>query len=101
MHAGALMTRDLDGVGRREVPIDRSPPATTSVEHLFLEHAAWVARFLGRIGAPSRDLPDLVQEVFLVAHRRGGFVAGAAKPRTWLAEIAVRVASTARRARRR
>jgi RNA polymerase sigma-70 factor, ECF subfamily len=42
-----------------------------------------------------------VQEVFVVAHRRGGFVPGAAKPRTWLASIAFNVSSVARRSIRR
>jgi RNA polymerase sigma-70 factor (ECF subfamily) len=46
-------------------------------------------------------MEDLVQEVFLVAHRRGGFVPGPARPTTWLAEIALRVWANARRARKR
>lgn len=43
----------------------------------------------------------MVQEVFLVAHRRGGFVPGAARPTTWLAEITLRVVSSGRRRVRR
>lgn len=68
---------------------------------LFRDHAQFVARFLTRQGVMERDVDDLVQEVFLTAHRRGGFAPGPARPTTWLAEIAVRVASTARRTRRR
>jgi len=71
------------------------------VEELFRHHADFVARFLGRLGAGADEIDDLVQEVFLTAHRRGGFVPGSAKPTTWLAEIALRVASNARRSRRR
>lgn len=68
---------------------------------LFRAHAAFVARFLVRMGVHRQDLDDVVQEVFLVAHRAGGFTPGAARPTTWLAEIALRVASDARRRRAR
>lgn len=68
---------------------------------LFRAHARYVADFLARIGVASSDVDDLVQEVFLVVHRKGGFVRAEAKPTTFLAAIAVRVASTARRTRAR
>jgi RNA polymerase sigma-70 factor (ECF subfamily) len=69
---------------------------------LFRDHAAFVANFLHRLGAGPGEIDDLVQEVFLVAHRRGGFIEdGRARPTTWLAEIAIRVASVARRSQRR
>jgi RNA polymerase sigma-70 factor (ECF subfamily) len=71
-------------------------------ETLFRRHADFAANFLHRLGAPAPEIDDLVQEVFLVAHRRGGFVqCGAARPTTWLAEIAIRVASVNRRRTRR
>jgi RNA polymerase sigma-70 factor (ECF subfamily) len=68
---------------------------------LYRAHAQFVARFLLRLGAAGEDVPDLVQEVFLVAHRRGGFTPGRAKPTTWLAEIAFRVSSDRRKKARR
>lgn len=64
-------------------------------------HAGFVTRCLVRLGAPRADLDDLRQEVFLTAHRRGGFVVGEAKPTTWLAAIAVRVLANHRRSRQR
>lgn len=69
---------------------------------LFRLHAPFVAGFLVRLGVGRDELDDWVQEVFLVAHRRGGYVAGPAKPTTWLAAIALRIAMKARddRARR-
>jgi RNA polymerase sigma-70 factor, ECF subfamily len=70
-------------------------------EALYRAHADFVARFLLRLGARGEDVPDLMQEVFLVAHRRGGFELGRAKPTTWLAEIAFRVSSERRRKQRR
>ena len=77
-------------------------PQELSAETLFRRHAAFVASFLVRLGVVRDDIDDLVQDVFLVAHRKGGFVAtGAARPTTWLAMIALRVASEARRRKRR
>lgn len=70
-------------------------------EALYRAHADFVARFLLRLGAPSQDVPDLLQDVFLVAHRRGGFVVDRAKPTTWLAEIAFRVLSDRRKKQNR
>jgi RNA polymerase sigma-70 factor (ECF subfamily) len=82
-----------------------SIPAVTGshldAEALYRAHSEFVARFLLKLGASGQDVPDLLQEVFLVAHRRGGFVMGAAKPTTWLAEIAFRVASDRRKKTKR
>lgn len=66
-------------------------------EELFRRHSGFVARFLTRIGSKKQEIDDLVQEVFLVAHRRGGWQVGPAQPTTWLAEIALRVASSEKR----
>jgi RNA polymerase sigma-70 factor, ECF subfamily len=66
-------------------------------EALFREHGKYVARFLWQLGLAEQDIDDAVQDVFMVVHRRGGFRPGAAKPTTWLAEIAVRVARARRR----
>jgi len=84
----------------QEAPRDEEPEARVSVTELFRAHAPFIAKFLARLGVPPGDVDDLVQEVFLVVHRRG-FVLGDAKPTTYLASIAHRVASTARRTRAR
>lgn len=76
-------------------------PSIRSADELFRAWAPSVARILARLGVPRSDLDDAVQEVFLTAHRRGGFADGAAKEQTWLYEIALRTASNARRRRRR
>lgn len=81
---------------------DSPQPRHHDAAALFRDHAAFVANFLHRLGAGPGEIDDLVQEVFLVAHRRGGFIEdGRARPTTWLAEIAIRVASVARRSQRR
>jgi RNA polymerase sigma-70 factor (ECF subfamily) len=64
---------------------------------LYRRHAPFVARFLVRLGVARADLDDVLQEVFLTAHRLGGYRPGPARPTTWLAAIGVRVASTHRR----
>jgi RNA polymerase sigma-70 factor (ECF subfamily) len=72
-------------------------PRRISAESLFRTHAAFVATFVRRLGCFEDQIDDAVQEVFLTAHRRGGFEEGPAKPTTWLAEIALRVVSTLKR----
>jgi len=72
-----------------------------AVEALFRQHAQFVASFLMRLGTPSQDVEDLLQEVFVIAHRKGGFVKGPAQPRSWLGAIATNVARTGHRSRRR
>ncbi len=64
---------------------------------LFRRHASFVANFLVRMGVPRSDLDDLVQDVFLIAHKNGGYDPGPAKPTTYLAAIAFRAATTHRR----
>ncbi len=71
------------------------------VKELFQAHAPFVAKFLWRMGAPDHEIEDLVQDVFLIAHSRGGFVERQAKATTWLAAIAFRVWSSERRRFRR
>ncbi|MEM9456623.1 MAG: sigma-70 family RNA polymerase sigma factor [Myxococcota bacterium] len=68
---------------------------------LFRRHAGFVANFLSRLGVERCDLDDVVQEVFMVAHRRGGFAPGPARPTTWLADIALKVNANRMRRRRR
>jgi RNA polymerase sigma-70 factor (ECF subfamily) len=66
-------------------------------DELFRNHAAFVARFLSRLGVSSDELDDAVQEVFLVVHRNGGYTPGPATPTSYLASIAIRAAANHRR----
>lgn len=72
-----------------------------TAEALYRAHARFVATFARRLGIAEADVEDVVQEVFIVAHRKGGYEPGAATPRSWLGAITLRVASQARRTRRR
>ena len=56
-----------------------------------------MARLLHRLGVPPREIDDVVQQVFLVVHKNGGYVQGRATPTSYLGAIAVKAASSARR----
>jgi RNA polymerase sigma-70 factor (ECF subfamily) len=73
---------------------------TLDSAELFRRHAPFVAKFILRMGAPRADLDDLMQEVFLIVHRNGGYQPGPAKPTTYLASIAFRLVHTERRKRK-
>jgi RNA polymerase sigma-70 factor (ECF subfamily) len=60
---------------------------------------AW--RLLRRLGVPEASLDDAAQEVFVIVHRRLPDFEGRSTLRTWVAGIALRVASDMRRASRR
>jgi RNA polymerase sigma-70 factor (ECF subfamily) len=93
---GARRFSEGVGVSAQKVravgPRSRTGPATTAPidsEALFKRYARFVATFLHRHGVRGADLDDLVQDVFLTAHRRGGYRPGAASPTTFLAHIAL------------
>ena len=58
---------------------------------LYRAHAPFVAGFVRRMGLAEADVDDAVQEVFVVAFRKGGYQPGAATPRTWLGQISCNV----------
>jgi RNA polymerase sigma-70 factor (ECF subfamily) len=62
----------------------------------YEENVALVWRALFRLGVAKADLPDAVQEVFLVAYRKLPEFEGRSKASTWLVGISYRVASDRR-----
>jgi RNA polymerase sigma-70 factor (ECF subfamily) len=62
----------------------------------YEENVALVWRTLFRLGVAKADLPDAVQEVFLVAYRKLPEFEGRSKISTWLVGISYRVASDRR-----
>ena len=76
------------GIGR-ERPLE--------VAEVHAAHADLVWRSLARLGVRNDDLPDMLQEVFLVVHRRGGSYDGSSKLTSWLFGICLRVAAGYRR----
>jgi RNA polymerase sigma-70 factor (ECF subfamily) len=73
-----------------------------SFRGLYDAHVPFVWRVLRRLGVPEAEADDRTQEVFVVAYRRfAEFEERGHGPRPWLFQIALRVASGARRQRRR
>jgi RNA polymerase sigma-70 factor, ECF subfamily len=68
---------------------------------LFRRYLAFVSHFVLRMGAPVSEVDDIAQEVFEIAHKKGGYLPGPMSPKTWLARIALGVVSTHRRSRAR
>jgi RNA polymerase sigma-70 factor (ECF subfamily) len=90
---------------RAPSPLSAPPPAPASapdVASLYRTYAAKVGRWAARLGGPSIEVEDVVQEVFLVAKRRlitfradgGGSVT------TWLFRCTERIVKAARRKQR-
>ncbi|WP_394844265.1 RNA polymerase sigma factor [Pendulispora brunnea] len=73
-----------------------------SFRSLYDNEVHFIHRNLRRLGVREEDVEDRAQEVFVVAHRRfAEFVDHGYGARSWLFQIALRVAADARRHRRR
>ena len=77
-----------------------SDPHHSQLTSLVREHAGRVRRVLARRGVPASELPDVEQEVFIVAHRKLAAFEGRSSIATWLLGIAANVASQHRRSAR-
>jgi RNA polymerase sigma-70 factor (ECF subfamily) len=64
---------------------------------IYDEHVAFVWRSLRRLGVPESAVKDVVQDVFLVVHRRLGDFEPRAKVTTWLFRICLHAARDQRR----
>jgi RNA polymerase sigma-70 factor, ECF subfamily len=70
-------------------------------DDVYREHFTFVWRAAKRLGASDGSLDDVVQEVFVVVHRRLGDFEGRSSVKTWLFGIALRIVRDHRRAVRR
>jgi RNA polymerase sigma-70 factor (ECF subfamily) len=69
---------------------------------MYEAHVDFVWRNLRRLGVAASEVDDKTQEVFVIAHRRfAEFEDRGHGPRAWLFQMVLRVASEARRHRRR
>ena len=68
---------------------------------IYAAHAQFLWKSLYRMGVSEADLPDAMQEVLLVVHRRLETFDSSSKLTTWLFGICLRVAGGMRRSRRR
>jgi RNA polymerase sigma-70 factor (ECF subfamily) len=67
---------------------------------LYDAHFAFTWRNLRRLGVRDADIPDAVQDVFIVVHRKLAEFEGRSKITTWLFAICLRVAADRRKASR-
>jgi RNA polymerase sigma-70 factor (ECF subfamily) len=67
---------------------------------LYRQSAPQVARWAARLGGPTVDAADVVQEVFVVAYRRRATLRSEVKPTTWLFGITLRIVQAHRRKHR-
>jgi RNA polymerase sigma-70 factor (ECF subfamily) len=89
----ALVTGDLAGAPVAQL-------AVGSFDDVYARNAGYVAGLVGRILGRNDEVPDVVQEVFLIAYRRLSSVRDPEAMRAWIARIAVREASRRLRWRR-
>jgi RNA polymerase sigma-70 factor (ECF subfamily) len=71
-----------------------------TLEAVYRAHAQRVARWAARLGGPTLDAEDVVQEVFLVVHRLLPSFRGDAELTTWLYRITENVVRHRRRKER-
>lgn len=72
-------------------------PSLGTAAEVYERHADFVWASLARLGVARDDLPDQLQEVFLVVHRRLDSYDGSCAVTTWLFGICLRAASDHRR----
>lgn len=75
--------------------------AELSFEEIYDQYFPFVWRCVRAEGVSPAHLPDLVQEVFIIVHRRMGDFENRSTPRTWLYSICRKVAANHRRGLRR
>jgi len=75
-------------------------PSPLDFRTVFESYSPFVARTLRRLDVPSADLHDLLQEIFVVVHRKLCEYDGRAPLRGWIYGICMRTASTYRRSAR-
>ncbi len=86
-------------------PCEASGPArerpSAGFEAIYREHFRFVWRCVRRLGVEGASVDDVVQESFLVVHRRLEEFEGRSSTKTWLYGIVRRVAADHRRSLRR
>jgi len=79
-----------------ETPIER-PLQTPAFDELYENYVDFIWRSVRRLGVGDEFIEDVVQQVFLVVHRRLPEFAYASSVRTWVFGILVRVVREHRR----
>jgi RNA polymerase sigma-70 factor (ECF subfamily) len=77
------------------------PSPWADFDAFYREHFRFVWRTVRRLGLVGAVVDDVVQEIFLVVHRRLGDFEGRSSPKTWLYGVVRRVVADHRRTMRR
>ena len=80
--------------------LSRVGPATLNIESVYRDYCDAVTRWAARLSGPEVETEDLVQEIFLIAHRKLGSFRHDAALATWLYRITERVVLRRRRRER-
>jgi RNA polymerase sigma-70 factor, ECF subfamily len=72
-------------------------PSAPTLRDVYDEHFQFVWRSLRRLGIAEQDVKDVVQDVFMIVHRKLPEFRGESKLTTWLFGICMRVARDRRR----
>ncbi len=78
----------------------RAEPAALNIETVYRDYCDAVTRWAARLAGPGVEVEDLVQEIFLIAHRKLGSFRREAAVATWLYRITERVVARRRRRER-
>jgi RNA polymerase sigma-70 factor (ECF subfamily) len=78
-----------------------SAEAGDAFDQVYRDHVRFVWRCARRLGIHDAGVEDVVQDVFLVVHRRLGEFQGRSSTKTWLYGIVRRVVADHQRTRRR
>lgn len=98
-HAEPVLPAGLDAARlARDVPASRT---WADFDALYREHFRFVWRTVRRLGLQGAAIDDVVQEVFVVVHRRLDTFEERASAKTWLYGIVRRVVADHRRTLRR
>lgn len=98
---GAAATLGRLGTEEPSEADPRPQLGTMRLDEIYEQHVDFVWRSARRMGVAEAAVDDVVQEVFLVAHRRLGDFEGRSSVKTWLFAILMRVVSDYRRTLRR
>lgn len=79
------------------VPQEPAVAMPRAFESVYREHHPFVWRSVRRLGIPDAEVDDVVQDVFMVVHRRLDDFEGRSSIRTWLFAITYRVVRDRRR----
>jgi RNA polymerase sigma-70 factor, ECF subfamily len=85
---------------RMKLAVPAAAPASVTATDLFREHGRYAFRLLRRLGVHEADVDDVLQEVFVVVHRKLPDFDPSRSGRAWLYGICIRLAASYRRTRR-